>query len=176
MRGRKALPIPRLHECNFLKLARTEANPRELIRFLAMADIQDGKSFNKVAQMIKVNPRTISVWVSKFRAEGIDGLREKLGRGAKPFLSSDRYEEFREEVERLSKERRGGRIRGKDIGQLLKKKFGISPKKSCLYNLLQKAGLVWITARSRHPKADEQVQLAFKKTSKKKSEEQFRIK
>ena len=176
MRGRKALSIPRLNEYNFPKLARTEANPRERIRFLAMAHIQDGKSFNKVAQMFKVNPRTISVWVSKFRVEGIEGLREKPGRGAKPFLSSDRYEEFRKEVERLSKERCGGRIRGKDIGQVLAKKFGISPKKSCLYTLLQKAGLVWITARSRHPKADEQVQLAFKKTSKKKSEEPSRIK
>ena len=123
MRGRKALPIPSLHEYNFPKLAKTEANPRERIRFLAMAHIQDGKSFNKVAQMLKVNPRTISVWVSKFRIEGKDGLREKPGRGAKPFLTSDRYEEFREEVERLSKERCGGRIRAKDIGQMLEKKF-----------------------------------------------------
>ena len=70
MRGRKALPIPRLHglhEYNFSRLGRTEANPRELIRFLAMAHVQDGKSFNKVAQMLKVNPRTISVCMSKFR-------------------------------------------------------------------------------------------------------------
>ena len=110
-----------------------------------MAHVQDGKSFNKVAQMVKVNPRTISVCMTKFRIEGIDGLKEKPGRGAKPFLSSDRYGEFREEVERLSKERRGGRIRGKDIGHVLEKKFGISPKKSCLYNLLQKTALVWIT-------------------------------
>ncbi|QVL55436.1 MAG: transposase [Simkaniaceae bacterium] len=176
MRGRKALPIPRLHEYNFPRLARTEAKPRERIRFLAMAHVQDGKSFNEVAQMLKVSPRTISAWVSKFRVEGVDGLREKPGRGAKPFLSPDRYEEFREEVESLSKKRCGGRIRGKDIGHLLEEKFGISPNKSCLYALLKKAGLVWITARSRHPKADEQVQLAFKKILKKKSKKQFRIK
>ena len=167
MRGRKALPIPRLHEYDFSKLSRTEGGPRERMRFLAMVHVQDGKSFNEVAQMIKVDPRTISAWVSKFRANGITGLKERSGRGRKPLLAPDRYEGFRAEVEKLKKGRFGGRIRGKDIGQLLEKKFGISPAKSCVYNILRKAGLVWITGRSQHPKGDEQAQLAFKKTLKK---------
>ena len=115
------------------------------MRFLAMVHVQDGKSFNEVARMIKVEPRTISVWVSKFRANGITGLKETSGRGRKPLLAPDKYERFRARVEKLKKERFGGRIRGKDIGQLLEKKFGISPAKSCVYNILRKAGLVWIT-------------------------------
>ena len=167
MRGRKALPIPKLDEYDFSKLARTEGTPIERMRFLAMAHIQEGKSFNEVAQMLKVTPRTISSWAGQFRAKGITGLKKREGRGRKPLLSPDRYEDFRVEVEKLSKGLAGGRIRGKDIGQLLEKQFGISPAKSCVYNILERAGLVWITGRSQHPKGDEQAQFAFKKTLKK---------
>lgn len=169
MRGRKAITIDGLDQYNFSKLAKTEGTPRERIRFLAMAHIQDGKSFSDAARMVKVDPRTVIQWVAKFRSHGIEGLREKPGRGAKPLLPRDQYETFRTEVEKLQREREGGRVRAKDISDLLYEKWGIRASKTCVYETLHRAGLVWITGRSQHPKGDIELQEDFKKNSKAKS-------
>ncbi|WP_041350350.1 helix-turn-helix domain-containing protein [Nitrosococcus watsonii] len=41
--------------------------------------------------------------------------------------------------------------------------FGVSYSLSGLYEVLRRAGLSWVSARSRHPQRDGQVQEAFKK-------------
>jgi transposase len=166
MRGRKPAPINGLDQYNFSKMAKTKGSPRERVRFLAMAHIQDGKSFSDAARMIKVAPRTVIEWVTKFRRYGIEGLQEKSGRGAKPLLPKDQYEKFRTEVEKLQQERQGGRIRAKDVADLLYEKWGIRAAKTCVYETLHRAGLVWITGRSKHPKGDIEAQDNFKKNSK----------
>ena len=169
MRGRKAIAIEGINRYNFSKLAKTEGSPRERIRFLAMAHIQDGKSFSESARMVKVAPRTVIQWVAKFRSHGIEGLREKPGRGAKPLLPRDQYEKFRTEVEKLQRERQGGRIRAQDISELLYEKWGVRASKTCVYETLHRVGLVWITGHSQHPKGDIEIQDNFKKNSKVKS-------
>jgi len=169
MRGRKAAPIKGLDAFDFARMARTEGGPRERLRYLAFAHIQDGKSFSEAARMVKVTVRTVLGWVDKFRQHGIEGLREKPGRGAKPYIPPQKYEEFRKSVEDLQKGRPGGRIREKDIRDMIKRKYRLSPSRSTVYETLKRAGLVWITGRSQHPKTNQNVQIAFKKTSKKKS-------
>lgn len=166
MRGRPALPVKRLEQYDFVKLASTVGTPRERRRFLAFAHIQDGKTFSEAARIIKVAPRTVIVWAQKFRKDGIEALKEKPGRGAKRHIPEQAYEALRSEVERLQKNRKGGRIRGQDINDLIAKKYGKRLTQSCLYNTLKRAGLSWITGRSQHPKADEEAQATFKKTSK----------
>lgn len=169
MKGRKAAPIKGIEQYNFTKLAASEGVARERRRFLALAHIQDGKSCSEAARMVKVAPRTVLTWVDKFRKNGIEGLREKAGRGAKPYVPSEEYETLCQAIEEMQATRSGGRIRGKDIGDIIEKIYGIRPSKSSLYRLLARAKLVWITGRSQHPKANKELQEAFKKTSKKKS-------
>jgi len=165
MKGRKAVAIEGIDQYNFAKLASSKGTPRERRRYLAFAHIQDGKCFSEAARMVKVKERTIMNWVRKFRECGLEGLKEKPGRGAKPYISQKEYENFRESVEKLQKNRSGGRIRGKDIGDLIQKMTGKRPCKSTVYDTLKRAGLVWITGRSQHPKTDKETQEAFKKTS-----------
>lgn len=167
-KGRKPKSIDGLNEYDFLKLTRSEGSPRERRRFLAFAHIQSGCSFSEAARMVKVTVRTIQQWVDNFRKNGIDGLREQPGRGAKPYLPPEDYESFREMVNTLQRNREGGRIRGQDIADELEKKYGKRPPKSVLYRALHNAGLVWITGRSKHPKSSQENQNSFKKTSEKK--------
>lgn len=169
MRGRKAKPIEGINEYNFAKLASTDGSPRERRRFLAFAHIQNGKSFSDAARMVMVKERTIMNWVNNFRKNGIDGLREKPGRGAKPYIPPKDYDSLREMVEELQQNQKGGRVRGEDIGDAIEKKYGKRPSRSVIYKTLKRANLVWITVRSKHPKADPKAQEAFKKTSKMKS-------
>lgn len=166
MRGRKAQINGLEHYC-FDKLSKTEGNARERRRYLAFAHIQDGKSFTDAAAMVRVELRTLMNWVNNFRKNGIEGLKDKPGRGAKPYLSSEDSEAFKLSVLELQATRKGGRIRGKDILELMKTKFGIKPSKSTVYGTLKRVDLVWITGRSIHPEADVEEQEAFKKTLKK---------
>ncbi|MFI0436070.1 MAG: helix-turn-helix domain-containing protein, partial [Parachlamydiaceae bacterium] len=72
MRDRKAKPIEGLDKHDFDKLARSEGSASERKRFLAFAHIKEGKSFSEVARMIRVEPRTVIVWVKNFRKFGIE--------------------------------------------------------------------------------------------------------
>ena len=47
----------------------------------------------------------------------------------------------------IQNNRSGGRIRGKDVADLIEEKYGITPSKSSVYETLKKIGLVWITGR-----------------------------
>jgi transposase len=105
-------------------------------------------------------------WVKKFRIEGFEGLKDKPGRGMKPYISQEHRTAFREAVLELQANRSGGRIRGTDVLELMKTKYGVDPSLGTVYNTLKRADLVWITGRSIHPKADLEAQEIFKKTSK----------
>lgn len=167
MRGRKAEPLKGIEQHDFDKLSRTEGSSRERRRYLAFAHIQEGKSFVDAAIAVRVKLRSLMTWVKLFREKGIEGLRDQPGRGAKPYLPPEHQDAFREAVLELQKNRKGGRIRGKDVLELMKQKYEIDPSLSTVYNTLKNVNLVWITGRSIHPKADVQAQETFKKTSKK---------
>jgi len=165
MRGRKAAQIKGIQQYDFDKLAKTEGNARERRRFVAFAHIHEGKTFTETAIAIRVKLRTLMSWVKRFKNEGIEGLKDKAGRGAKPFLPEEHRLAFRQAVLELQKNRVGGRIRGSDVLELMRTKYGVNPSLRTVYDTLKRAELVWITGRSIHPKADLEAQEAFKKTS-----------
>ena len=165
MRGRKAAQIEGIQQYDFDKLAKTEGNARERRRFVAFAHIREGKTFTETAIAIRVKLRTLMNWVKQFKNEGLEGLKDKAGRGAKPFLPEEHRLAFRQAVLELQKNRKGGRIRGSDVLELMRTKYGVDPSLRTVYDTLKRAELVWITGRSIHPKADLEAQETFKKTS-----------
>ena len=165
MRGRKAAQIEGIQQYDFDKLAKTEGNARERRRFLAFAHIREGKTFTETAIAIRIKLRTLMNWIKQFKNEGIEGLKDKAGRGAKPILPEEHRVAFREAVLEMQKNREGGRIRGSDVLELMRTKYGVNPSLRTVYDTLKRAELVWITGRSIHPKADLEAQEAFKKTS-----------
>jgi transposase len=170
MRGRKAQPIPGLTEYDFAKLAKTEKNARQRIRFLAFAHIAEGKSLSEAARIIKVFPRTVISWVSKFRKNGMNALKEQSGRGRKRRIQEKDEAAIGSAVEEMQSKREGGRIRGSDVREIIEARYGVNLSNGSLYRVLHRAGLSWITGRSQHPKADVGMQEDFKKTLKKKYE------
>lgn len=165
MRGRKADQIKGIEQYDFDKLATKAGSPRERRRFLAFAHLREGKTFTEAAICVRVKLRSLMRWVRKFKTEGFEGLKDKAGRGAKPLIPSEDRVAFREAVLELQEKRTGGRIRGRDVLELMQTKYGIDPTLKTVYNTLKRADLVWITGRSIHPKADLEAQEAFKKTS-----------
>lgn len=161
MSSKHPVSIEELQPYNFKQMAKRSTNPREKIRLLAFAHIQDGKPIQEVAEAVKVSRNAVYVWLKKFRQEGLIGLKEKGGRGAKPKISDS--EAFRNAVLELQKGRSGGRIKGQDVLDMMKSKFGVTCTKRSAYNHLKRANLVWVSARSQHPNADPLKQEEFKK-------------
>ena len=149
---------------DFADLARKEPHARTRIRLLGMAHLREGYTYREIAQFLSVHLTTVQGWVQRFSAEGIDGLRESPRSGATRKLPADQEEVFKAAVMLLGEQREGGRITGRMIRALLAEQFGVHCCLNSVYHLMHRLGLVWITARSKHPKQDQAVQDAFKKT------------
>ena len=157
---------PKLKESfdhDFSLLAKRSRHPRERMRLLALAHLKDGKSVIEAARAIKVTRNAVYTWLRAFRDKGLDGLKEKGGRGAKLKLPVSEHEAFRKAVLKLQENRPGGRIKGEDILELMQKEFGITCTTRSVYNHLKRANIVWVSARSKHPKSDPEVQESYKK-------------
>lgn len=155
-------------EVDFFHLAKREPNPRMRIRLLALGHLKAGKSKQEITEMFQIVLITLRRWVIRFVVKGVQGLKEQPGKGRKKKLSFEQEEEFRQEVEKLQTLREGGRVRGQDIQILLKEKFCVDHALPSIYHVLERCGLSWISARSKHPKSDPVIQEDFKKNSKKK--------
>lgn len=160
--------IDQLANTDFFQFAKREPDPRVRIRLLALGHLQSGKTKTDVVGMFRITFPTLRTWMLRFIAEGVDGLKPRLGRGRKRKLSAEHEETFRQQVEELQQNREGGRVRGQDIQVLLKEKFCVDHALPSVYHVLERCGLSWISARSKHPKSDSQAQEDFKKNSKKK--------
>lgn len=160
--------INKLNGTDFFQLAKREPNPRVRIRLLALGHLQTGKTKTEVINMFQIVFPTLREWLLRFIKEGIEGLQDQQGKGRKRKLSIDHEEEFRRQIEELQKDREGGRIRGQDVQVLLREKFCVDHALPSVYHVLERCGLSWISARSKHPKSDPASQEEFKKNSKKK--------
>ena len=128
-----------------------------------MAHLQEGKEYYEVAEFLCVSIETVHKWVKRFRASGLEGLKESPRSGAKRKLPPHQESEFKESVIALQENRVGGRITGRDIQDLLEEQFQVKCCLNSVYNLMKYLDLVWITVRSKHPKQKQEKQDEFKK-------------
>jgi transposase len=158
---------PGFMEIDFYRYYQTTPCARGRMRCLAMLHLQRGKTIEEVSEIVQQSRISISHWLRWLREEGdIERLIGYVkGRGGKPKISSVDEETVRLTIEKMSKERRGGRITGKDIQKMIKETWGIEYALSSIYVLLKRLNLVWITSRSKHPRMDEELQEDFKKSS-----------
>ena len=159
---------------DFQNQARHASDNRECIRLLGLRLLQKGFSETEAASLLDVHPQAVYKWLYRYKEGGADSLKDQGGRGRKNTLTDEQEQEFKNAVLTLQEQREGGRVVGRDIKKMLKEKFGIECVNSTVYKLLHKAGLSWISGRTRHPESDPEEQEAFKKTSKKRYGKGFR--
>ncbi len=104
--------------------------------------------------MLLFGHKTVSEWLVRHISEGIAGLTDKPGRGRKSKLSAEEELVLKKIVLRQILEREGGRLKGTEIVEILKVRFGADYTLSGVYDLPARLNIVWITVRSKHPKAD----------------------
>jgi transposase len=165
--ARKIKNLVSLQGHDFKKYIRTEAAPDVRMRLLALAHIQEGKACRAVAAIIKVGENAVQQWVKLFAEGGIDGLRRKKGQGCRKRVDLQKLPQIKTGILAL-KPLSGGRIRRTDIQAYLEKEWNVVYRRSAIYALLKHLGIVWISARSKHPSSSQIEQDAFKKKFKKK--------
>lgn len=154
---------------DFAKLAKRESCARKRVRLIALAQLKAGKAIGRVATSLGIDRHSIGTWYANYKKSGLAGLEDKPRSGPLPKIPKDREKEFMEKIEYMQATRKGGRVTGYDIQEMALKNFGAAYAENSIYSTLHRLNVVWISARSKHPKSDEEAQEKFKKDFKKKS-------
>lgn len=108
--------------------------------------------------------------MDRFEKEGVDGLRDKAGRGRKPRLTPAQMQRLEELLDGESPAEHcynTQRWTGPLLIDWIAKEFGVRFKKAHIYNLIASLGFSYQKAKGIYPEADPSEQQAFKQVLKK---------
>jgi transposase len=136
-------------------------------RLLALALVLEGVSRTEAATFCGMDRQTLRDWVHRYNDEGIAGLLDREATGPEPRLSAGQLAELAVIVEKGPDPEKDGIVRYRriDLRDLIEKRFGVSFHERTIGKILHGLGFRHMSVRPRHPKADTDVQDAFKKTS-----------
>ena len=159
---------------DFARLAKKEPHPQKRVRLIVMAQLKRGMTMGEVARLLGIGRHAIGIWYKRYMEAGLEGLNNKPRPGRPPCIPREREVEFVQRVQDMQMERNGGRVTGYDIQKMALCEFGANYAEDSIYFVLKRLDVSWVTARSKHPMADEEKQEAFKKDFKKNSSLPYR--
>jgi transposase len=136
-------------------------------RMLALALVLEGCSREEAARHAGMDRQTLRDRVLRYDAEGPPGLHDRPRSGRKPRLTPEQEAELATAVERGPDPDRDGVVRWRriDLRALIEARFAVRLHERSVGKVLRRLGFARLSARPRHPKADEAAQEAFKKAS-----------
>lgn len=149
-------------------LARSERDPKMVIRLHAVALAKTGKTALQVAEELGYSRRSVQFWVKWYNDGGVEHLRNEGGQGRKPTLAESEQQRLKQRLDAGPvPEKDGGvcTLRGVDVQRILKEEFGKIRCLSAVYNLLHAIGYNDLVPRPQHKDADPAAQEAFLKKS-----------
>lgn len=114
------------------------------IRLYLVYQVALGYSSRRLAEIHGISFKQITNWVHRFESEGLEGLRDRKGRGRKALLSKDKLERIKTLVlnERPSDHGyKASRWTGPLMSEWIENNYGIKYQKAQVYNLLRKLGI-----------------------------------
>ena len=147
-------------------LARSEKDPRQVRRLLALAAVYDGMSRTAAAKVGGMDRQTLRDWAHRFNDEGPEGLKNRTGAGRPRFLTTAQMVELSEIVETGPDPQSDGVVRWRriDLKRVIEERFGVSYSERGISALLAALSFSHISARPQHRKQEVRVIEAFKKT------------
>ena len=135
------------------KLAKSEPDARISRRLLGIANALDGMSRAEAAKSAGMDRQTLSDWVIRYNAHGVDGLCGQLGR--RPSADADARGAGRAARHRHGRARSGEerllRLHARRSGGHRQKKFGKSMHPTSMGRVLRRLDLSRQKARPTHP-------------------------
>ena len=142
------------------------------LRLYAVYQVAKGQSSRKLEDLYNTSFKQITNWVHRFEKEGLEGLKDKVGRGRKDKLTLEQKQEI---ILLLKNElpTKYGFNTATWTGPLLiswiKKKYKIEYKRAQIYNILKALGFSYQKGKGIFPEADKEMQTSFKAALKKNS-------
>ena len=141
------------------------------MRLYAVYQVAKGQSSRKLEELYNTSFKQITNWVHRFEAEGLEGLKDKKGRGRKDRLTAVQKQRLSELLGTPPADH--GYNTATWTGPLLldwiKKEFGVAYKKAQVYNIVKSLGYSYQKGRGTFPEADQGQQEHFITTIKKNS-------
>jgi transposase len=146
--------------------AKRTSDGRVVRRILAIALVLEGVDRATSARSGGMDRQTLRDWVHRYNAEGLDGLSDRCGKGAKPRLSPEQQAQFVAWVEAGPDPVKDGVVRWRcaDFQARVDEEFGVKLHERTIGKHLAKHGFCRLSVRPEHPKTDPAAQQAFKKT------------
>lgn len=114
------------------------------IRLYLVYQISLGYSSRELAGIHNISFKQITTWVHRFEAEGIEGLKDRKGRGRKSLLSKDKMQRIKKLVLKELPSRHGyeePKWTGPLLADWIEDKYGIRYQRAQIYNLLRRLGI-----------------------------------
>ena len=114
------------------------------IRLYLVYQIALGHSSRRLAEIHGISFKQITNWVHRFESEGLEGLRDRKGRGRKSLLSKDKLERIKALVLKECPSDHGyenNKWTGPLLAEWIENNFGIKYQRAQIYNLLRKLGI-----------------------------------
>lgn len=140
------------------------------MRLYAVFQVANGNSSRKLEEFYQTSFKQITNWVHRFEKEGLDGLRDKAGRGRKSKLSENQLlilKNLIKEKTPLDYGYNTATWNGSILMEWINTHFAIEYKKTQIYNILKKLGFSYQKAKGFYPEADKIKQALFKEDLKK---------
>lgn len=148
------------------KIFRKEKDPRSAVRIRAVYLALMGKTAPQIADVLGYTRRVVQNWIYSYNRRGLEGLHDNKGRGKKLKLNDDQIQWLRQRIEDGPlPEDKVCVFHAADVGQIIKKQFGIEYNVRSVRKLLKRLGYSYVSSRPEHPKGDPQARETFKKKS-----------
>ena len=148
-------------------LAKRSRDPRQIRRLLALAAVYDGMSRAEAARVGGMDRQMLRDWAHRFNEDGPEGLTDRRRAGRPRQLTDAQMEELAEIVETGPDPATDGVVRWRrvDLKRVIEERFGVVYSERTISDLLARLSFSYISGRPQHPRQDQQVLEAFKKTS-----------
>lgn len=142
------------------------------IRLYAVYQVSLGKSSRQLEDVYNTSHKQILNWVDRFQAEGIDGLRDREGRGRKSRLETGQKERLRillSEEQPLGHGYNTATWTGPLLRDWINKQWQVTYGKTQIYTVIKSLGFSYQKSRGFYPGSDKKNQEEFKEGLKKTS-------
>jgi transposase len=142
------------------------------IRLYAVYQVAKGQSSRKLEDLYNTSFKQITNWVHRFEKEGLDGLKDKKGRGRKDKLTLIQKQQLAMVLKNELPTKYGFNTAswtGPLLINWIKKEFEIEYKKAQIYNIIKALGFSYQKGKGIFPETNKEKQEIFKSTLKKTS-------
>ncbi|WP_170132733.1 helix-turn-helix domain-containing protein [Pedobacter cryoconitis] len=144
--GKSVLKVQRSEAGEIKKLLNTNDAYTVGVRLYLVYLVALGHSSRKLSELHNISFKQITNWVHRFEKEGIEGLKDKKGRGRRSALSDEQLARIKVLVLKEAPRDHGfqtERWTGPLLAQWIKKEYGLEYQKAQIYNLLEKVGIAF---------------------------------